>query len=219
MPAKATTSSTARRSRFSLVLRWQAMAAGQRPRPQEQGTPREAQRKGTRGDPSRHPAPLQGWAQRPPVPPLPHVPQGWCWDLPLPPSAPSLGAPVSPPRAVGWGLVTGQPCQVASRGGHGTCGGSSDGHRVVGTGHGQGGGCSTATVAPSTRCPRGAGSGAHWRYFSSRGCCGAIPGTFTSPWAAAPGQSPRTAPRGPNQPRFGGSPAPRPAPLPSPPVI
>lgn len=119
--------------------------------------PREAQRKGTRRDPSRHPAPLQGRAQRPPVPPLPHVPRGWCWDLPLPPGAPSLGAPASPPRAAGWGLLTGQPYEVASRGGHGTCGGqkrwaAGGGHRARpgrGLQHGHGG--PRHQVAPGSR--------------------------------------------------------------------
>lgn len=222
MPAKATMSSTARRSRFSLVLRWQAMAAGQRPRPQEQGTPQTRVRPKGKGHGETPPATLlprrdgQRNLQCPPYLMCPGAGAGTC-----------LCPPVHPPRVLrchlrgrwdgGWSQDS------PARWHHGVAMAPAGGE-AVGTGW-WAPGTARAGAAARPRWPPAPGApveqaAAHTaRYFSSRGCCGAIPGTFTSPWAAAPGQSPRTAPRGPNQPRFGGSPAPRPAPLPSPPVI
>lgn len=164
MPAKATTSSTARRSRFSLVLRWQAMAAGQRPRPRAQGTPQTRVRPRGRGHGGTPPATL--------LPCRDGHRDLWCPPYLMCPGA-GAGTCLCPQVHPPWVLrrhLRGRRDGGCSRDSptrwhHGVAmapaGGRSDGQRVVGTGHGQGGGCSTATVAPGTRWPRGAGSGAH----------------------------------------------------------
>lgn len=146
------------------------------------------------------------------MPPLPHVLRCWCRDLPrpLPLSAASSGS-ASANRAVAAGQVLLRVLWRRLRGmrqdegwshsparGHHGAAMAPAGGEAMGTGRWAPGTARARAAArprwpPAPGAPGDQAAARTAHYFSSRGCCGAIPSTFTFPWAGGQPRDPHPA--------------------------